>query len=79
MELFPIAGQYPAAVGSIDPVPAGEVVRQASPLAPGSQTIENGVDHLPARRDGFSSFRGLLDGLECCSKISHSASLRSVS
>ena len=48
-------GYDPSPVDSINPVPAGKVVGQTSPLASGPQPVENGVERFPVRRNGFSS------------------------
>jgi len=52
---FPVPGYDPSPVDSIDPIPAGKVVGQTSPLASRPQSVKNGIDHFPMRRSRFSS------------------------
>lgn len=58
MDLFPNPGPNPVPVDSGDGVPVGKFGGKESPLAPGSDDVQDGIDDLPPIDARSSSSRG---------------------
>jgi hypothetical protein len=70
MNFLPLAIENPTAIGFVNGAPNREVVWHVSPLAPGSEAVEYGIDYFPLQSGRFTTPWRLADFEHCLLKDS---------